>query len=153
MTRYRLVVGIGLALVGCNASTPRAASTPTTAHSTNAPLLATLSVEKTTYTRDAEVEVVIVLTNRSGSALSLPTQVLDSPILLLEVRSAGEGDRLPTMPPPTPSDDARTIGPEERLSRTMRLDMFSPPLPAGNYTVTAHGPQIESNTVRFRIGK
>ena len=55
------------------------------------------------------------------------------------------------VPPPTPQNRGETIAPGGKVTRSLRLDIFSPPLPPGDYIVTATWSLIESNALRFRI--
>jgi hypothetical protein len=43
------------------------------------------------------------------------------------------------------------IEPGAVITRKVRLDVFSPPLPPGEYSVKVRAPDIESNTVKFRV--
>lgn len=109
-----------------------------------APLLATVSVSGTTAS--------VLLVNRSAGAVMISGRVLDSAQLLLEVHDAKDRVVAP-MPPPTPNAEMRAILAGDRLTRSLSLDVFSPPLPAGDYTVRAKGADIESNVAPFHVGK
>lgn len=109
-----------------------------------AAILATVTVSGMT----ASVELV----NRSAGAITIAGQVLDSAQLLLEVRDSKDHVVAP-MPPPTPNGEMRAILAGDRLTRSLSLDVFSPPLAPGDYTVRVKGADIESNVAPLHVGK
>ena len=133
-----------------SAPAPLAASPPVPGLRADTPLLVVLSLAKETYARDADVVVGVVVTNRSAEPIMLPAQLLESPTLLVHVYDAA-GGRLEMMSPPVPQDCGERIAPGGRVTRSLRLDVFSPSLPPGDYIVNARWSMIESNTLRFRI--
>lgn len=143
-------IAVAVALTACGA---RAAPPPpaTDARPAATALVATLSVARERYASGPDVEVLVVLENRSAAPVDLPAQVLESAQLLLRVRD-GRGADVASGPPPTPRPDTTTIAPGQRLTKKLRLDVFSPPLAAGDYSVTLRSADVESNTVRFHLG-
>ena len=93
----------------------------------------------------------VELVNRSAGPITMPGQVLDSAQLLLEVRDAK--DRVvPPTPPPIPNGEMRSILAGDRLTRSLSLDVFSPPLAPGDYTVRVKGADIEINIASLHVG-
>ena len=84
-----------------------------------------------------ELAVHLVITSRGPDDLVLTRGAVDLDQLALEVRDA-RGERVPTIPPPVPRpEDAErlVLRAGETLERDYRLDVFSPPLPPGRYTL------------------
>jgi hypothetical protein len=106
------------------------------------PLVATL-----TALPDAAIDVVIV--NRGTATVEVATQALESAQLLFRVQQGGVD--IASGPPPTPRLDTTTIAPGQRVTRKVRLDVFSPPLAPGEYSVTVRAAEMESNTVRVLV--
>lgn len=89
----------------------------------------------------------LAITNPGPDPLVVTRGALDLAVLAVEVRDADDR-RVPTIPPPVPRPEdaeAVTLAPGETLARDYRLDVFSPPLPPGRYTlrcrVVACAPQ------------
>lgn len=85
----------------------------------------------------ADLAAHLVITNPGPDDLTLTHGAVDLAVLAVEVRDASDA-RVPTMPPPVPRpEDAERIvlRPGEQLVRDYRLDVFSPPLAAGRYTL------------------
>jgi hypothetical protein len=92
----------------------------------------------------------VVLVNRSAVPVEVASQTLESAPLLLRVQNAS-GTDIASGPPPTPRAEMTKIEPGAVITRKVRLDVFSPPLPPGEYSVKVRAPDIESNTVKFRV--
>lgn len=85
----------------------------------------------------AELTAHLVITNPGPGELVLTRGAVDLPVLALEVRDARDA-RVPTIPPPVPrTEDAERIvlAPGQTLERDYPLDVFSPPLAPGAYTL------------------
>jgi hypothetical protein len=141
-------LGVGaslVALAACGEKAATAPAAPTSASTApSAPLAATLSVH------DLDVDVVLV--NRSAAPVEVASQTLESAQLLLRVQDASGAD-MASGPPPTARAETTKIDAGARITRKLRLDVFSPPLPPGEYSVTVRAPDIESNTVKLRVGR
>lgn len=150
---------VGLCACGPVGSTPTA-HTPTNsvttvsgdaAHSqSKAPMVAQVSVTKENVERDADVEVAVLIENRSkDQEVVLMAEELSSPAALFEVRDA-MGKSIPPTSPPAPSGSRRVVAPGQAINIKMTLaGMFSPPLKPGEYSVRLR--RIDSSPRRFRI--
>jgi hypothetical protein len=94
--------------------------------------------------------VQVQVRNRTLQPVVLPAEVLSAAQLLLEVIDA-RGTRVPTVPPPAMSGQAVTLAPGERVRRELTLDVFSPPLRPGRYTVRFRGAVIVGTPVTFVV--
>ena len=102
------------------------------------------------YARDADVEIEVELHNSGSGPVEVPAELLETPVLLLEVHDK-KGARLHTVPPPVPKGEMLTFAPGETRTAHVKLNMFSPPLPRGEYTVLPNGPSVLGNVAPFRI--
>ena len=106
------------------------------------PLLATVTV--------SGMVASVLLENRSAGVVVLPSQVLDSAPLLLEVRDA-KGRVVPPLPPPVPTGEVRAIASGDRATCSLSLDAFSPGLKPGDYTVRVRIDGVESNIAPLHV--
>ena len=90
-----------------------------------------------TVASSAELTAHLAITNPGPDPLVVTRGALDLAALAVEVRDADDR-RVPTIPPPVPRPEdaeAIAIAPGQALARDYRLDVFSPPLPPGRYTL------------------
>ena len=113
-------------------------------------LSATVSLAQRDYTKDADVEVTVTLTNGTGHVVDVAAQALETAVLLLDVRDA-TGRHMATVSPSVPRADVVHFAPNERRVVKVRLGVFSPPLRAGNYQVGPATSIATGSPVPFRI--
>jgi len=113
-------------------------------------LTARLRLSRPNYASDSEVEVTVDLINTTSNPITLPEQVLQTAVLLLEVKDAN-GRVIPTVPPSLPRDAKVTIALHEQRSVKVTLGVFSPPLPKGDYTVAPRAAVANGMPARFQI--
>jgi hypothetical protein len=108
-------------------------------------LVATLSSGKTG-------EVVVVFKNATDREARIDKQLLSTAILALNVLDAA-GTQLPTIPPPIPAavQEFVVIPPGKELSRSFGLNIFSPPLPPGTYTVRLAVPDWRADELKYVV--
>ena len=116
----------------------------------NTMLTATLTLQKHDYAKDADVEVTVDLANSTPNPIEVPAQVLESPILLLDVSDAA-GKHVPTMSPPVPRNDKVKFSPGEHKTVKVTLGMFSPALASGDYIVAPAKDVAVGNPTAFHI--
>mgnify|MGYP001246063723 CR=1 FL=1 len=90
-----------------------------------------------TVASSTELTAHLAITNPGPDPLVVTRGALDLAVLAIEVRDAAD-HRVPTIPPPVPQPEdaeAITIAPGQAVARDYRLDVFSPPLPPGRYTL------------------
>jgi hypothetical protein len=114
-------------------------------------LTASLALARYEYEKDDDVELTVVLTNKTSYAIILPAQVLETATLLVEIRDGKSRQVIPTVPPSVPRSDKATFASQERRSAKVTLGVFSPPLPSGEYTVVPRAAVAIGNPVSFRI--
>ena len=113
-------------------------------------LSATVTLARHDYAKDADVEATVALTNGTSHVVDVPAQVLESAVLLVDVRDSA-GHRIATIPPPVPRSDVVHFAPGQRRVVRVRLGVFSPPLRAGDYAV-GPAPRVASGSpVAFHI--
>lgn len=134
-----------LFLAACHGQEP-----PAKPQNVNTMLTATLSLARHDYAKDAEVEVTVDLANMTPNPVEIPAQTLDTAILLLDVSTAA-GKHVDTMPPPVPREDKVTFAPNEHKTVKVKLDVFSPNLPSGDYIVGPGKTVANGNPVTFHI--
>jgi hypothetical protein len=117
---------------------------------TSGALVATVSLAQRDYTKDADVEVTVTLTNGTSHVVDVAAQSLESAILLLDVRDA-TGRHMATVSPPVPRPDVVHFAPNEKRTVKVRLGVFSPPLHAGSYSVGPAPAIAAGAVVPFRI--
>ena len=108
-------------------------SSPAMAQSSSG-LAATVTLVRHDYAKDADVEVTVALTNGTSHVVDVPAQVLESAVLLVDVRDAA-GHHVATIPPPVPRSEVVHFAPGQQRVVKVRLGVFSPPLRAGDYAV------------------
>lgn len=103
------------------------------------PVVARFEPARVSGRADAPPTLTLILENRGERAERIHRTVLEIPQLAIEVSRGGQ--RVPPLPPPVPrpttDDDYTTLAPGAKLSQTVTLTSFSPPLPAGTYHVRA----------------
>ena len=115
-------------------------------------LTATLTVSAARVPSVATLSVTVVLRNNTTQTVVIPAQILTTAILLLEVRN-DRGERVNTVPPPVPTAETVALVPGAERRVVLGLNVFSPTLPAGRYTVRPRGAVIEGAAVAFRVGR
>lgn len=99
-------------------------------------------------------ELAYTLENRGPAAATVDLDVLGTAIFSLDVTDSS-GQRVLTIPPGPPPPDyvprRMTLAPGARRRFVLNLNVFSPPLPAGDYTAKIHGTHIASETLHFRV--
>jgi len=99
-------------------------------------------------------ELAYTLENRGPSAATIDLDVLGTAIFSLDVTDSS-GQRVLTIPPGMPPPDyvarTMTLAPGARRRFVLNLHVFSPPLPAGEYTAKIHGTRIASETLHFQV--
>jgi hypothetical protein len=132
------------AFVACHQEAP---AKPVNVHTQ---LTTTITLARADYAKDSDVEVSVDLSNSTPNPIEIPAQSLDTGILLLEVTDKA-GNKVPTMPPPTPREDKIKLAPGEHRTAKVFLNIFSPPLAPGEYIVGPAPSVATGNPVTFRI--
>jgi hypothetical protein len=115
-----------------------------------ATLSATITLSAARVRSSDDLRVTVQLRNSSAQQVVIPSQMLETAILLLEVRNA-QGERMNTIPPAVPRNETVTLAPGAVRSVQLRLNVFSPQLPPGSYTVRPRGAVIEGQPVSFVV--
>ena len=99
-------------------------------------------------------QLAYVLENRGPTAATIDLDVLGTAIFSLDVTDS-HGQRVLTIPPGLPPADyvprRASLAPGARRRFELDLNVFSPPLPAGQYTAKIHGTGITSETLQFEV--
>jgi hypothetical protein len=114
-------------------------------------LVVTLSSTQSSWDRDADAMITAVIENRGSKVVEVPSQVVGSSILMIDVVDS-TGRRVPTVPPPLPDGSMTSFKPGERATHVLRLGVFSPPLASGDYTIRPRAPTFQGNTLPLHIG-
>ncbi|MBL8621666.1 MAG: hypothetical protein JNK64_10190 [Myxococcales bacterium] len=115
----------------------RDAATPEVAVATGSATFAGVLTAPATVASSTALTAHLAITNPGPDPLILTRGALDLAVLAVEVRDADDR-RVPTIPPPVPQPedaDPIAIAPGQALARDYRLDVFSPTLPPGRYTL------------------
>jgi hypothetical protein len=115
-------------------------------------LVATLATERSVVSTGADFVVTVAIENRSTGPREINAFVAASPILLLEVRDAA-GRRVPPIPPsmPPPQPEMLTLPPRGGRTFLHLMNVFSPPLRAGSYTLRVVDSAIASAELPFHV--
>ena len=115
-------------------------------------LVVTLSADQNAFATGRDVRVHTKVQNGGDQPLQLNLYGASSAVLFLEVRN-GVGRTIHTIPPPMPPEEMEivTLAPGESREFRHALNMFSPPLSKGRYTVRARSKNAETNVLRFRV--
>jgi len=138
-TLLSMIALVGMSLLGA----------PADAQTTGA-LSATVAVGQLDNAKDADVEVTVTLVNGTSHVVDVPAQLLETAVLLVDVRDA-VGRHMATVPPPVPRADVVHFAPNERRVVKVKLGVFSPPLRAGAYQVGPAASIGSGAPVPFRI--
>lgn len=112
-------------------------------------VVANLSLNRAEVANEADLEVHVVIENRSAEPLSFTEEEFTSPHVLFEVRDA-LGEKVLAGPPPTPTGRHRRVEPGKQADIKMTLaGMFSPPLKPGAYNIRLR--RISSTPHAFKI--
>ena len=104
-----------------------------------------------TVRSSTELTAHLVITNPGPDELRLTRGALELAMFALEVHDAAD-QRVPTVPPPVPlPEDAEPVvlAAGGKAERDYGLHIFSPPLPAGRYTL--HCRVVACAPVRFTV--
>lgn len=150
LERSVLVLAL-LSLTGC-ASSPARVVGSETLPSTG--LVAHFEAPANAIASSTRGQLTYVLENRGPDSSTVDLDMLGAAILCLEVTDSS-GQRVFTIAPGMPPADyvptAITLAPGARRRFTLDLNVFSPPLPAGEYTAQIHGTGIASETLRLQV--
>jgi len=99
-------------------------------------------------------ELAYSIENRGASPVTIDLDMLGSAIFALEVHHAA-GAAVLTIPPGMPPADytprTEALAPGGRHRFVLDLNVYSPPLPAGEYTARVRGTGIASETLHFTV--
>lgn len=129
------LLAVLLFTLGCGTTSTE---THTTTAPSSAPLTATLSIDgPEPAPSTAALSLRAELSNAGPDAWTMPIDVLSVAQLSVEVHDAS-GHRMPSLPPPMPSEEPleETLAPGTSRTFVVPLGVFSPDLPPGTYTVT-----------------
>lgn len=115
-------------------------------------LSATITLSATRVRSVDQLRATVQLSNAGTQLVVIPAQMLATAILLLEVRNA-RGERMNTIPPSVPNGETVSFAPGASRTVQLQLNMFSPTLPPGTYTVQPRGAVIQGTPVQFIVGR